>query len=129
MVKERVKMGADNPDNYYMNAQISGQFEYKIVGKRNSIDYLNSELETTTVVGVRQAIYSVIQSQIEQIMLATVRDDYAFKVLDPAIAPDPDDTAFPNRPIFGFVGLVLGLAFAVVIAAFLYNRRLTAASD
>jgi hypothetical protein len=40
MVHETVKMGADNPDNYYLNAQISGKFSYKITGKRNTIDYV-----------------------------------------------------------------------------------------
>jgi hypothetical protein len=40
MVHETVKMGADNPDNYYFNAQISGAFEYKIKGRRNSVHYI-----------------------------------------------------------------------------------------
>ncbi len=40
MVHETVKMGADNPDNHYMNAQISGDYEYRISGRRNSIHYL-----------------------------------------------------------------------------------------
>ena len=40
MVHETVKMGADNPDNIYFNAQISGQYEYRITGKRNTIDYI-----------------------------------------------------------------------------------------
>ncbi|MBN1414061.1 MAG: DUF1214 domain-containing protein [Bacteroidales bacterium] len=40
MVHETAKLGADNPDNYYMNAQISGQYEYRITGKRNTIDYV-----------------------------------------------------------------------------------------
>ncbi len=40
MVHETVKMGADNPDNYYFNAQISGQYEYRITGKRNTIHYI-----------------------------------------------------------------------------------------
>jgi hypothetical protein len=37
---EIVKMGADNPDNHYFNAQISGKYEYRIFGKRNTIHYL-----------------------------------------------------------------------------------------
>lgn len=41
MVHETVKMGADNPDNYYMNAQISGTYEYKIIGKRNTVDHIS----------------------------------------------------------------------------------------
>ncbi len=40
MVHETVKMGADNPDNYYFNAQISGEHEYKITGKRNTVHYI-----------------------------------------------------------------------------------------
>jgi hypothetical protein len=39
MVHETVKMGADNPDNHYFNAQISGKYEYRIRGIRNSIHY------------------------------------------------------------------------------------------
>jgi hypothetical protein len=38
-VHETIKMGADNPDNFYLNAQISGEYEYIISGKRNSIHY------------------------------------------------------------------------------------------
>lgn len=41
MVHETVKMGADNPDNYYMNAQISGSYDYKILGQRNTIDHIS----------------------------------------------------------------------------------------
>ena len=41
MVHETVKMGADNPDNYYQNAQISGLYTYKIVGKRNTVDHIS----------------------------------------------------------------------------------------
>jgi hypothetical protein len=40
MVHETVKMGADNPDNIYLNAQISGNYEYRITGMRNTIDYI-----------------------------------------------------------------------------------------
>lgn len=40
MVHETVKLGADNPDNYYQNAQISGAQEYRITGKRNTINYI-----------------------------------------------------------------------------------------
>ena len=39
MVHETIKMGADNPGNHYLNTQISGEYEYVINGKRNSIHY------------------------------------------------------------------------------------------
>ena len=40
MAHETVKLGADNPDNYYFNAQISGKYSYRIRGKRNSVHYI-----------------------------------------------------------------------------------------
>lgn len=40
MAHETVKLGADNPDNYYFNAQISGKYEYRITGKRNTVNYI-----------------------------------------------------------------------------------------
>lgn len=40
VVHETVKMGADNPDNHYMNASISGAHEYVIRGHRGTVKYL-----------------------------------------------------------------------------------------
>ncbi|MEM9327410.1 MAG: DUF1214 domain-containing protein [Bacteroidota bacterium] len=40
MVHETVKLGADNPDNFYMNCKIDGQYEYRIFGNRKTAHYL-----------------------------------------------------------------------------------------
>ncbi len=48
-IHETVKIGADNPDNYYQNAQISGAYEYRIVGQRNTIHYLDFATQTAGV--------------------------------------------------------------------------------
>ncbi|MCA9512046.1 MAG: DUF1214 domain-containing protein [Myxococcota bacterium] len=40
-VHETAKIGADNPDNYYQHATISGAFEYRIRGVRNTVHYLD----------------------------------------------------------------------------------------
>ena len=37
---ETVKLGADNPDNHYLTAAISGAYDYRIRGRRNSVKYL-----------------------------------------------------------------------------------------
>jgi hypothetical protein len=37
---ETIKMGADNPDNYYQNAPINGKYEYRLFGKRGTVHYL-----------------------------------------------------------------------------------------
>ena len=38
---ELVKMGLDNPDNYYLGASISGKYTYRIRGRRGSIHYMS----------------------------------------------------------------------------------------
>ena len=39
-VHETVKMGADNPDSYYLNAEIDGSAEYVLRGRRNTVHFL-----------------------------------------------------------------------------------------
>jgi hypothetical protein len=41
VVGETTKMGADNPDNFYLTASLDGSFDYKITGRRNDIAYLS----------------------------------------------------------------------------------------
>jgi hypothetical protein len=41
MVHETVKMGADNPDNHYYNATISGEYEYRLWGARGTVHFLH----------------------------------------------------------------------------------------
>jgi len=53
-----------------------------------SIAYLNDEAAKTSVVEARQAIFSVLESEIDKAMLARGTEEYAFKVLDPAFAPE-----------------------------------------
>jgi hypothetical protein len=38
---ETIKLGADNPNNIYQKAVIDGRFDYRLTGKRGSIDYIS----------------------------------------------------------------------------------------
>jgi hypothetical protein len=40
-VHETVKMGADNPDNWYENAPVHGEYVYRLSGPRGSVPYLS----------------------------------------------------------------------------------------
>jgi hypothetical protein len=48
-VHETAKIGADNPDNYYQHASISGKHEYRITGTRGTIHYLDFATQTSGV--------------------------------------------------------------------------------
>jgi capsular polysaccharide biosynthesis protein len=72
-----------------------------------NIAYLNSEATRTNVVEARQAIYAILQNEINKAMLARGSSEYAFKVLDPATVPE--EPAFPKPLIFVLVGAIAGV--------------------
>ena len=84
-----------------------------------SIDFLEGELKKTNLVNSQSILYSLIEQQTEKIMIASVRDQYTFKVIDPAVVPD--ERISPNRRnivmFFGLIGVFIGLcAVAFVVA-------------
>lgn len=83
-----------------------------------SIAYLNKELTKTNVVEMQQAIYRLIQNQVNNEMLANVEHEYAFRVIDPAVAPET--RVSPKRTIMTLVGSATGLFFCVI---FVFVRR------
>jgi uncharacterized protein involved in exopolysaccharide biosynthesis len=83
-----------------------------------SIEYLNRELTRASVVELRQAIYRLIETQVNNAMLANVQREYAFKVIDPAVAPEL--RIRPKRTLLTLGGLCVGLALGVV---FVLTRR------
>lgn len=78
-----------------------------------SIEYLNKELEKTSVVGLQQAIYRLIESQVNNSMFATVQPEYAFKVIDPAVPSDPRRKVAPHRTLIALGGGLLGGVLAL----------------
>jgi uncharacterized protein involved in exopolysaccharide biosynthesis len=97
---------------------------------QDSLDYLNEQLTRTEIMEVRSAMFGLIEHHINRIMMAKIRSDYAFKVIDPAVAPDAARYVSP-RPVLTVAlamvfGLMLGLALA--IARFLILQESMAAA-
>jgi uncharacterized protein involved in exopolysaccharide biosynthesis len=78
-----------------------------------NIAFLNEQAAKTDVVTVKQAIYSILQSEINKEMLARGNDEYAFKILDPAIAPERPST--PPASVLMLGALVGSLGLSVMI--------------
>jgi uncharacterized protein involved in exopolysaccharide biosynthesis len=78
-----------------------------------SIAFLERELQTTSVVETREAINRLIETQVKQRMLANVTEEYAFRIVDPAIAPDADDPIKPPKTLLLIAGPIVGLLLSV----------------
>jgi uncharacterized protein involved in exopolysaccharide biosynthesis len=89
-----------------------------------NVAFLNDEAAKTGVVEVRQAIYSILESEINKEMLARGTDEYALKVLDPAV--QPERAARPLKALWilvgGLIGLLLSAGSVLVRAALAHGN-------
>jgi uncharacterized protein involved in exopolysaccharide biosynthesis len=82
-----------------------------IAEAERNIAYLTDQAAKTQEIGVKEAIYSLLQNEIKKTMLARGSAEYALKIIDPAVAPEkavsPQPVAWTTMGLFG--GFVLSL--------------------
>jgi uncharacterized protein involved in exopolysaccharide biosynthesis len=79
--------------------------------------YLEQQLDQTADPFIKQKVYNLIAQQIETSMMAEVKENFAFKVIDPPKAPDRKMK--PNRTEMVFLSLLASLLIGIAIAFFL----------
>lgn len=96
--------------------------ERDIQEARRSLEYLDSELEKTSLSNMQQVFYQLIEKQTQTIMLANVRPEYIFQVLDPAVVPE--QKAKPSRALVCIIGTFLGgfLSVGFVLVRNLFRK-------
>ena len=80
------------------------------------IRYLNMQIGRTSVIEMRQALFRLIENETKTIMLANVDDEYAFRVVDPAVVPE--QRSKPKRTLIVIVGFLGGVMLGVFAALF-----------
>jgi uncharacterized protein involved in exopolysaccharide biosynthesis len=88
---------------------------------QQSLEYLNRELAKGPPVGLREAIFRLMENHVKSIMVANVRRDFAFQIIDPAMVPDEDRYVRPN-----WLVLVAGGVIASILAGMIFVTRRTA---
>jgi len=96
---------------------------------RRSLEYLREELARTDIMELQQALHQLSRTELQKLTLANVRDEFAFKTIDPPYLPDVDDPVWPKPAliILGsiFLGLVIGVALAILMTAWRVSARST----
>jgi uncharacterized protein involved in exopolysaccharide biosynthesis len=75
-----------------------------------NITYLNEQLAKSTIVAVQNSISSLLESEIKKVMLAKGSQEYAFKVIDPAVPPERP--SFPSPTLWTVLGVFAGVLLA-----------------
>lgn len=87
----------------------------------SSLEYLSAKLEDTTNAELQSTLYRLIEKELKVSMLANVREDYALKIIDPAVPPQKKSS--PDRMIYLILGLFSGIICTVLHIAYKYRSR------
>jgi len=87
-----------------------------------NIGYLEKELGRTSVVELQQAVSRLLEHQLKQAMLAKANQEFAFKVIDPAVPPR--ERARPKRTLIVIAGLLLGFGLSCSVIWAIASLRL-----
>ena len=93
-----------------VNAAVKAQ---DVAEAEKSIEYLREQVSNTSLADLQAVFFDLIQSQTETVMLAEVRQEYVFKTIDPAVAPEEESKPF--RALIFVLGSLLGVMLGIVI--------------
>jgi LPS O-antigen subunit length determinant protein (WzzB/FepE family) len=89
-----------------------------------NVAYLSNQISQTRDVEIQRSLANLIESETKTLMLANGRRDYAFRIVDPAVAPEIRHS--PRRTLLvasgAAVGFLVGTFFAFGLDAF-RNRK------
>ena len=88
------------------------------------IAYLEGKLKETSIAGMQQVFYQLIESETRTVMLANAQPEYVFKTVDPAVAPQ--EKSEPKRALIVVFAVMLGgmlSVFIIFVIAFLRSGK------
>lgn len=97
--------------------------ERTIAETTQNLNYLQEQLQRTSVADMQATFYKLIEEQTKSLMLAEVQDEFVFKVVDPAVVPELKDK--PKRALICVLGTLLGGMFgvAIVLVRFAFRKE------
>lgn len=136
-IAEDKKTGLITLKASWLDPELAAIWANKIVEKANlflkqkaiaeanqSVEYLKDQIQNTREVGIQELLYKLTEKELQTVKLASVRKDYAFKVLDPALVPELKSK--PKRSLICVLGIMFGGILAcllIFIRHFISNKR------
>lgn len=81
------------------------------------ISFLEEQTRETKILGLQNMISALIQSQYEKAMIANVKEEYGFKIIDPAKIPEVKFS--PNRTLVVILSFTAGIFLGILVAILL----------
>ena len=93
----------------------------QVVKVSNNIEYLEAQIEKTSITEMQEVFYTIIEEQIKSQMLAEASPDYAFVAVSPSMVPEKKSQ--PKRALICILGTLLGGILSVLTVLVLHFAR------
>ncbi len=94
-----------------LNSYIRNQ---SIEGSKANIDFLEKRLLQTNIAQDRSMLLTLLQQEIQTLMMSQSPQPFVFKVIEPAVPAE--EKSWPPRLLFVAAGLMVGLVLGVLFA-------------
>lgn len=84
-----------------------------IVETNETIEFLQVELSNTDIVDIKRSLNSLLEDQLKTVMVASTKEEFAFKVIDPAYAPNKK--VAPYRALIMVISTALSGILSIII--------------
>lgn len=105
------------------NAQLR---QRNIEYSKRSLEFLNQKLQETNVREIQQTLFKLMENELRRITLASVREEYAYRVIDSARVPMKKKRVRPHRALSLLGGLVGALLLSSLLSWQRARSQLTA---
>jgi len=103
-------------------AAINAYMQQRQIAKvANNINYLQAQIENTSITEMREVFYTIIAQQTKNKMLAKASPEYAFVAVSPSMVPEQKSQ--PQRAIICILGTLLGGLLSVLLVLVMHYAR------
>lgn len=105
----------------YVTAINSHMQQRQVSKVNNNIEYLQAQIEKTSIAKMQEVFYTIIEEQIKKKMLAEASPDYAFVAVSPSMVPE--ERSKPQRALICILGTLLGGMLSVLLVLSIHYVR------
>jgi LPS O-antigen subunit length determinant protein (WzzB/FepE family) len=103
---------AKNWVDLYVAAINEHMRQRKLSQVNSNIEYLQAQIEKTSIAEMREVFYQIIEEQVKNKMLAEASPEYAFVTVSPSMVPE--EKSKPKRALMCILGTLLGGLLSVL---------------
>jgi LPS O-antigen subunit length determinant protein (WzzB/FepE family) len=105
----------------YVSAVNAHMQQRKVAKVTNNINYLQAQIEKTSIAEMREVFYTIIEEQTKNKMVAEASPEYAFVAVSPSMVPE--EKSQPKRALICILGTLLGGMLSVLLVLIVHYTK------